>query len=116
VRGESVERRGDLHHDHDVIPPYRPFRPRPTRTLDEARAVGRAWADHEASDPGSLKGTPSERETFFYFFEEVVGWVDAPDLRTRRDLVYALGDAACERWAELANDAVLAWSTPAEGR
>lgn len=92
-----------------MTPRPRPFRPRPARTLEDARAVGRAWAEHEAADPASLKGDPQDRETFFYFFEEAAEFVSAPDMATKRDVVEALGDAACERWAELADDAVLGW-------
>jgi hypothetical protein len=87
----------------------RPFHPRRARTVNEARAVGRTWAEHEADDPGSLKGKPQDG-SFFYVFEEAAAYVDAPHMATRRALVEALGAAACERWAELAEADPFTWT------
>jgi hypothetical protein len=91
----------------------RPFRPPRARTLEEARTVGRLWAEHEANDPESLKGKPSERPDFFWFFDEAADYVLAPDMRTKRELAYALGAAATKRWSELAAraDEDFAWAT-----
>ncbi|MGZ3420600.1 MAG: hypothetical protein ACXVEF_34135 [Polyangiales bacterium] len=90
-------------------PPFRPFRPRRAQTVEQARAVGRAWADHEATDPASLKGHPSEGRGFFFAFEEAAELVDAATMALRRELVAAVEEGACARWTELADGPVRAW-------
>jgi len=70
---------------------------RKARSEVAAIDAGRAWADREARDPGSLKRID---RPFFWCFEEAAHFV-APDAPDRERLVFVVGEAACERWREL---------------
>lgn len=72
------------------------------RTAEQARTVGRLWADFEARDPRSLKGHPSDRP-WFWFVEEALDLVAPDAVGDRRELAWMVGASAEERWRELAD-------------
>jgi hypothetical protein len=71
------------------------------RNAEQARVVGRLWAEFEVADPRSLKGTPG-KNAWFWFVAEALDLVapDAPG--DRRELAWIVGSSAEDRWGELA--------------
>jgi hypothetical protein len=71
------------------------------RNPEQAREVGRLWAEYEVTDPRSLKGTPGTN-AWFWFVDEALDLIAPNVVGDRRELAWIVGSSAEERWGELA--------------